>query len=157
MHGTTIVVYLINSLNKEITMNFIDYINKNYNVLPDYMLGFTFEDLFKRVPSNVGTFPPHDLEKNGKFYKLILAVAGYSKENIKIELKGSILTIVGDREGDDSKNYIVTGIAARKFRKSFSLSDTMEVRDADLKDGLLTVTLEEVVSEEEQPKLIAIK
>jgi len=51
----------------------------------------------------------------------------------------------------------VTGIAARKFRKSFSLSDAMEVRDANLRDGLLTITLEEVVPEEEQPKLIVIK
>lgn len=138
-------------------MNFIEYINKNSKTLPDYMLGFTFEDLFKRVPSNVGAFPPHDLEKNGNLYSLTLAVAGYSKENIKIELKDSILTIVGDREGNDSKNYIVGQIAARKFRKSFSLSDAMEVRDADLKDGLLTITLEEVVPEEEQPKLIEIK
>ena len=138
-------------------MNFIDYINKNSKTLPDYMLGFTFEDLFKRVPSNVGTFPPHDLEKDDNLYKLTLAVAGYSKENITIELKDSLLTIVGDRDGDDSRNYIVSGIAARKFRKSFSLSDAMEVRDADLHDGLLTITLEEVVPEEEQPKLIVIK
>ena len=138
-------------------MNFIDYINKNSKTLPDYMLGFTFEDLFKRVPSNVGAFPPHDVEKDCNFYKLTLAVAGYSKENINIELKDSILTVVGDRDGDDSRNYIVSGIAARKFRKSFSLSDAMEVRDADLNDGLLTITLEEVVPEEEQPKLIEIK
>ena len=138
-------------------MNFIDYINKNRMTLPDYMLGFTFEDLFKHVPSNVGAFPPHDLEKDDNFYKLTLAVAGYSKENISIELKDSILNIVGDRDGNDNRNYIVSGIAARKFRKSFSLSDTMEVRDADLKDGLLTITLEEVVPEEEQPKLIVIK
>lgn len=138
-------------------MNFIDYINKNSKTLPDYMLGFTFEDLLKRVPSNVGAFPPHDLEKNGSIYKLTLAVAGYSKQNITIELKNSLLTIVGDRDGSDSRNYIVSGIAARKFRKSFSLSDAMEVRDADLHDGLLTITLEEVVPEEEQPKFIEIK
>ena len=138
-------------------MNFIDFINKNSKTLPDYMLGFTFEDLFKRVPSNVGAFPPHDVEKDGNLYKLTLAGAGYSKENINIELKDSILTVVGDRDGDDSRNYIVSGIAARKFRKSFSLSDAMEVRDADLNDGLLTITLEEVVPEEEQPKLIVIK
>jgi molecular chaperone IbpA len=142
---------------KETVMNFIDYINKNSKTLPDYMLGFTFEDLFKRVPSNVGSFPPHDLEKNGNLYKLTLAVAGYSKENITIELKDNILTIVGDRYGDDTKNYIVTGIAARKFRKSFSLSDAMEVTDAALKDGLLTVTLKEIIPEEEKPKLITIK
>ena len=138
-------------------MNFIDYINKNSKTLPDYMLGFTFEDLFKRVPSNVGSFPPHDLEKNGNLYKLTLAVAGYSKENITIELKDNILTIAGDRYGDDTKNYIVTGIAARKFRKSFSLSDAMEVTAAALKDGLLTVTLKEIIPEEEKPKLITIK
>tara|TARA_Y100001938_G_C8076034_1_gene426147 strand:+ start:1583 stop:2014 length:432 start_codon:yes stop_codon:yes gene_type:complete len=142
---------------KETEMNFIDYINKNSKTLPDYMLGFTFEDLFKRVPSNVGSFPPHDLEKNGNIYRLTLAVAGYSKENITIELKDNILTIVGNRYGDDTKNYIVTGIAARKFRKSFSLSDAMEVTDAALKDGLLTVTLKEIIPEEEKPKLITIK
>tara|TARA_R100001015_G_C4630908_1_gene192953 strand:+ start:283 stop:714 length:432 start_codon:yes stop_codon:yes gene_type:complete len=134
---------------------FIDYVNKHHKTLPDYMLGYSINDLFKRIPSNVGSFPPHDLEKEDNQYKLTLAVAGYSKENIQLEIKDNILTISGDRE-DDDKNYIVSGIASRKFRKSFSLSDTMEVRDADLKDGLLSITLEEVVPEEEKPQLIQI-
>ncbi len=115
------------------------------------------DEMFKRLPSNLGSLPPHDLEKKDTMYKLTLAVAGYSKENINIELKDNLLTVEGDRAENNREDYVVTGIAARKFRKSFSLSDTMEVRDADLKDGLLTITFEEVIPEKEKPKVIEIK
>tara|TARA_R110002167_G_scaffold61750_4_gene174493 strand:- start:5625 stop:6059 length:435 start_codon:yes stop_codon:yes gene_type:complete len=137
--------------------DYVGYLNQNSKTIQDYMLGFAMEDMFKRLPSNLGSFPPHNLEKKDTFFKLTLAVAGYSKENINIELKDNLLTLEGEREENNRENYIVTGIAGRRFRKSFSLSDTMEVRDADLKDGLLTITFEEVIPEEEKPKVIEIK
>jgi molecular chaperone IbpA len=144
-------------MNLQTKGDYIGYLNRNSKTIQDYMLGFAMDDMFKRLPSNLGSFPPHDLEKKDTMYKLTLAVAGYSKENINIELKDNLLTIEGDREENEREDLIVTGIAARKFRKSFSLSDTMEVRDADLKDGLLTITFEEVTPEEEKPKVIKIK
>lgn len=144
-------------MNLKTTKDYVSYLNQNSNTIQDYMLGFAMDDMFKRLPSNLGSFPPHDLEKKDTMYKLTLAVAGYSKENINIELKDNLLTIEGDRAENNREDYVVTGIAARKFRKSFSLSDTMEVRDADLKDGLLTITFEEVIPEKEKPKVIEIK
>ena len=144
-------------MNLQTKGDYIAYLNRNSKTIQDYLLGFAMDDMFKRLPSNLGSFPPHDLEKKDTMYKLTLAVAGYSKENINIELKDNLLTIEGDREENEREDLIVTGIAARKFRKSFSLSDTMEVRDADLKDGLLTITFEEVTPEEEKPKVIKIK
>ena len=144
-------------MNLETKGDYIAYLNRNSKTIQDYMLGFAMDDMFKRLPSNLGSFPPHDLEKKDTMYKLTLAVAGYSKENINIELKDNLLTIEGDRAENNREDYVVTGIAARKFRKSFSLSDAMEVRDADLKDGLLTITFEEVIPEKEKPKVIEIK
>lgn len=144
-------------MNLKTTKDYVSYLNQNSNTIQDYMLGFAMDDMFKRLPSNLGSFPPHDLEKKDTMYKLTLAVAGYSKENINIELKDNLLTVEGDRAENNREDYVVTGIAARKFRKSFSLSDTMEVRDADLKDGLLTITFEEVIPEKEKPKVIEIK
>ena len=144
-------------MNLETKGDYIGYLNRNAKTIQDYMLGFAMDDMFKRLPSNLGSFPPHDLEKKDTMYKLTLAVAGYSKENINIELKDNLLTVEGDRAENNREDYVVTGIAARKFRKSFSLSDAMEVRDADLKDGLLTITFEEVIPEKEKPKVIEIK
>ena len=144
-------------MNLKTTKDYVSYLNQNSNTIQDYMLGFAMDDMFKRLPSNLGSFPPHDLEKKDTMYKLTLAVAGYSKENINIELKDNLLTVEGDRAENNREDYVVTGIAARKFRKSFSLSDAMEVRDADLKAGLLTITFEEVIPEKEKPKVIEIK
>ena len=87
-----------------------------------------------------------------------MALAGYSKEDISVLIEDGVLSI----EGSSSKSplsegtEVYRGIASRKFKRSFSLGEYIEVKSADLKDGLLTVTLEEIIPEEKKPKVIEI-
>ena len=113
------------------------------------------------VHANDG-YPPHNVVKitDGKVpaYSIEMAVAGFSKKYIHIEIKEHILTIKGDREkrrGDAA--YVHRGISGRKFEKSFRLSEYTEVTGADMTDGILTVNLEVILPEEKQPRTINIK
>jgi molecular chaperone IbpA len=116
----------------------------------------------------VPTYPPTNLfrEENGD-YTIEMALAGYKKSQIKIELnrKGGLLTISGDTsKEDEDKNVILKTretvqrkIATRKFSRSFSIADDLEVAEASLEDGLLVLSLKKIVREEDQPLLIPLK
>ena len=87
-----------------------------------------------------------------------MALAGYSKDDIKVVVEDNVLSVEGtgysERKGDTE---VLRGIASRRFNRSFSLGEHVEVNSAELKDGLLTVELEEVLPPEKQPKTIEIK
>jgi molecular chaperone IbpA len=102
------------------------------------------------------TYPPHNVVKEEDTkYTLELAVAGFKKEHIDIEVKDHILTIKGDRPARRDQNmYVHKGISARNWSKSFRLSEYTEVAGADLTDGILTVNLEVVLPKEKQPRKI---
>lgn len=104
------------------------------------------------------TYPPHNVIKNGEFeYEIELAVAGFNREHIDIELKDHVLTILGDRpQRRDQELYVHKGISARNWKKSFRLSEYTEVTGADLKDGILSITLEVVLPEAMLPRKISI-
>ena len=104
------------------------------------------------------TYPPHNVIKYDDFkYDIELAVAGFNKEHIEIEVKDHVLTITGDRpQRRDQNSYVHKGISARKFKKSYRLSEYTEVSGADMKDGILTVGLEVVLPEEKRPRKISI-
>jgi molecular chaperone IbpA len=104
------------------------------------------------------TYPPHNVVKEDEFnYTLELAVAGFKKEHIDIEVKDHVLYIKGDRPARrDPNSYVHKGISARNWSKSFRLSEYTEVTGADLVDGILTVKLEVVLPEEKQPRKILI-
>jgi molecular chaperone IbpA len=90
-------------------------------------------------------------------YDIELAIAGFKKEDISIELKEHVLTIKGDREPRrEQDKYVHKGISGRKFLKSFRLSEYAEVSGADLTDGILTVGIEVVLPEEKRPQMINI-
>ena len=112
------------------------------------------------VHANDG-YPPHNVVKTeGKIpsYSIEMAVAGFGKKDIAIEVKEHILTIKGDREKRrEADAYVHKGISNRKFEKSFRLSEYTEVTGADLTDGILTVNLEVILPEEKQPRTINIK
>ena len=112
------------------------------------------------VHANDG-YPPHNVVKiDGKVpsYLIEMAVAGFSKKDISIEVKEHILTIKGNREKRrENDAYVHKGISARKFEKSFRLSEYTEVTGADMTDGILTVNLEVILPEEKQPRTINIK
>jgi molecular chaperone IbpA len=104
------------------------------------------------------TFPPYNIERLGETeYRISMAVAGFSQGDIKIELKEQVLTVTGEKAADDqARQYLHRGIAGRTFARRFQLADHVEVKAADLKDGLLHIDLSRNVPERLKPRSIAI-
>ena len=131
------------------------------------MLGFSvgFDGLFNRL-SNVDTaqsgYPPYNIRNlNDLQYVVELALAGFSKSDIEVEVTDGTLTIrsvtAKDDDGaDNDENFVHRGIAKRTFSRQFNLSDDIIVKNADLQDGMLIVNLERVIPDEKKPRLIPI-
>ena len=104
------------------------------------------------------TYPPHNVVKYDNMkYDIELAVAGFNQDHIDIEIKDHVLTITGDRpQRRDPDSYVHKGISARKFKKSYRLSEYTEVTGAKMTDGILTVRLEVILPEEKRPRKIKI-
>jgi molecular chaperone IbpA len=123
-------------------------------------LGFDhiFDEL-ERIQSHAkDTYPPHNVVKDSDLdYTIELAVAGFQRDDLSIELKDHVLTVTGERkQRRDQQVYVHHGISTRKFVKSYRLSEYTEVVGADLKDGILSVNLAVRLPEEQKPKLIQI-
>ena len=103
-------------------------------------------------------YPPYDIVKAGEDkYTIELAVAGFKKDELKINLKDNYLTIEGESNSKNSNGeYLHKNIARRSFIKRFSLADNVEVEDATFEDGVLAVSLKHNIPEEQKPKEIAI-
>ena len=103
-------------------------------------------------------FPPVNVIKKDDYnFILELAVAGYKQDEIEITAEKNSLKITGKKTEDDTREYLVKGIAGRKFSRQFVLSDTVVVQGAELADGILTVSLENVIPEEQKPRKVEIK
>ena len=103
-------------------------------------------------------FPPVNIVKTGDYtFNVELAVAGYKQDEIEITAEKNSLKVSGKKADEDTREYLVKGIAGRKFSRQFVLSDTVVVRDANLADGILSIQLENVIPEEQKPRKIAIK
>jgi molecular chaperone IbpA len=131
------------------------------NLLPrNAFLGFDhIFDQLENIHSHAkDTYPPHNVVKHDAYhYEIELAVAGFSKEHIDIEIKDHVLTIKGDRPMRRPQElYVHKGISARNWSKSFRLSEYTEVVGADLVDGILTVNLKVILPEEKLPRKISI-
>lgn len=107
-------------------------------------------------PSN---FPPYNLIKiDDDTYRVELAVAGYSKEDVEIKVDRDTLIVSSkEQETDDDEIIVYQGIAQRQWSQKFILGEYMEVDSATLKDGLLVINVVRNVPEEEKPKIIKIK
>jgi len=119
-----------------------------------------FDDLMRisQAQSN-SNYPPHNVIKTGENTSMIeVAVAGFAEGEIDINVDKQILTISGaiNREENDTHEYLHRGISRRDFRQSFTLADHVEVKNATVRDGILTVYLEREVPESARPKSIAI-
>jgi HSP20 family molecular chaperone IbpA len=90
-------------------------------------------------------YPPYNIERvvaqDGELIRIVLAVAGFTKDQLDITLEGNQLIITGKQENDKSRLYLYRGIAARQFQRSFLLADGLTVQAASLSDGLLAVEL----------------
>ena len=134
------------------------------------MLGFSvgFDGLFNRLntmDTAQSGYPPYNIRKlNDLQYVVELALAGFSKSDIEVEVTDGTLTIrsttakddVGDNDENNEINFVHRGIAKRTFSRAFQLSDDIIVQSADLQDGMLIVNLERVIPDEKKPRLIPI-
>ncbi len=107
------------------------------------------------------SFPPYNIKQVGNDrYQIEMAVAGFSKKDLKIELHNNQLTIEGSQQAatdNQGSNYLYKGIAARQFRQSFALEDHVKVIGSELRDGILNIELERDLPEEKKPRSIEIK
>ena len=104
-------------------------------------------------------FPSVNIIKKDEYNFIIeLAIAGYKQDEIEITAERNSLKVTGKKaEEEETRNYLVKGIAGRKFSRQFVLSDTIVVRDASLADGILSIQLENVVPEDQKLRKIEIK
>ena len=104
------------------------------------------------------TYPPYNIERlTENEYRITMAVAGFGKEDVEIEVKENTLSIRGEKkEVDTERTFLHRGIASRAFERRFHLADHVEVRGADVKDGLLSVDLAREVPERLKPRMIQI-
>jgi molecular chaperone IbpA len=132
---------------------------------PLYRSTVGFDRLFTMLdslaqPDGGQTYPPYNIERTGEdSYRISMAVAGFSEDEISIEAHRNVLTIKGERteEGkDEGKEVLYRGIAARAFERRFQLADHVEVKGANLKNGLLHIDLQRNIPEELKPRKIAI-
>ena len=137
-----------------------------FNKLRPVSVGFDsvfdhFESMFNDSPSLHTNYPPYDIVKTDEHsYVIELAVAGFSKKDISVTVENGVLTVESDREGNTASSgqeIIHQGISKRYFKKSFSISDDVEIRGAELKDGLLRISMEKIIPESRKRKEISIK
>ena len=107
---------------------------------------------------NNQSYPPYDLLKlDEDTYRLSIAVAGFSKDNINVSVDNGSLIIKGEITDVTDAEIVHKGIATRKFTRTFALGEYMEVTGAEIKDGMLHIDIDRIVPEEKKPKEIAIK
>ena len=134
----------------------------NFNQLTPYAVGFdrVFDQLQNYASHNATSsgFPPYNIRKEGEFsYVIDMALAGFSKDDIEVEVADGLLTVRSVKENEENEESIYRGISYRKFNRKFTLADEIVVKDASLENGMLVISLERVVPEEKKSRMIEIK
>lgn len=115
------------------------------------------EDFSKIKSLSLNNYPPYNVIRDDEVnFTIEMAVAGFGKEDITVELVDSKLVISGSIPKSKEVNYTWKGISTRSFTRSFELADTVEIRSAELHGGILTIKLENVIAEGKLPKKIPI-
>jgi molecular chaperone IbpA len=119
------------------------------------------EDLAKTASKNLPSYPPYNIKAVGKDkYVIEMAVAGFAKTDIEVSLQGNKLTVQGSTSEEDTnevQDYIFKGIANRNFSRTFNLADKIEIKDAEIVNGMLKIWLDSLVETQANIKKIAIK
>lgn len=127
-------------------------------------LGFErfFDEVERMLDNEIKTttqsFPPHNIIKlDDSRYVVELAVAGFTKDEIDVTVADGTLTIKGEKKDKDTDvQYLHRGIGTRSFTKSLTVADTIEVKGAEFKDGILRVGLENIIPDHKKPRKIDI-
>jgi molecular chaperone IbpA len=132
---------------------------------PFYRSTVGFDRLFQLLDgatgldSDGGGFPPYNIERlSENDYRITMAVAGFAETDLKIDVKEATLSVRGEKAADANKarQFLHRGIAERSFERRFQLADHVEVKGADLKDGILAIDLVRNVPERLKPRAISI-
>ena len=120
-----------------------------------------FDRLLESTERYNSNYPPYNIRKlSDNDYKIEVALAGHSKDDIELELKDNTLTVRNKTKekvvNDESNGVIHKGISTRQFDRAFTISEDIKVKHAELKNGLLNIDLERIVPEEKKPRLISI-
>jgi len=110
--------------------------------------------------TEVETYPPYNIERMDETeYRISIAVAGFSTDDLKIEVKGNSLDIIGEKKAvqEDKSEFLHRGIASRAFLRRFQIDDHVQVTGAALENGLLHVNLQREIPEAKKPRLVPIK
>ncbi|MGH6819919.1 MAG: Hsp20 family protein [Methylocella sp.] len=110
--------------------------------------------------SETPAYPPYNIERLGEDeYRITMAVAGFGSDDIAVDVEGNSLTVTGKKalNGEAKSEYLHQGIAARAFERRFQLASHVEVKGANLDNGLLHISLKREVPEALKPRSIAIK
>ena len=121
-------------------------------------LGSLLDTALRGEQASAG-YPPYDIEVTGENrYGITLAVAGFERDELDIQVEKGVLTVRGKKAAEDKEEhqYLYQGIATRAFERKFNLADYIEVTDAKLTNGLLTISLVKEIPEAMKPRSIAI-
>ena len=121
-----------------------------------------FDNIFDQLSTlsdfDIPNYPPYNIKKIDKEnYQLEMALAGFSKDEIDVEVKENTLTISARTSDKEEDSFVHQGIARRAFKRRWTLAEHLEVDDAKLKDGILIVEMKLNLPEEKKPKTIKIK
>lgn len=138
----------------------------SFTPLMSKSVGFDrFNDLFESLLDDRDegsfTYPPYNIEKCGDDdYRIVMAVAGFGEDDLNITAQDDKLIVTGHIQDKDKENqdytYLHRGIATRAFERTFRLADHIKIKGADLKDGLLTISLQREIPEDKKPRMIPI-
>ena len=134
----------------------------NFDLSPFRRSTVGFDRLFDLLENGASlngaeNYPPFDLERDGEDqYRITLAVAGFKPDEIDVTAQQNLLIVSGRKRDDDGGNYVHRGIAARSFERRFGLADYVQVRNAQLRDGLLSIELVREIPEAMKPRRIPI-
>ena len=107
-------------------------------------------------PTNT-SYPPYNIVKHdAENFSIELALAGFDKKDITISKEKEVLNIEGKQKEGETLEYVHRGLASRSFKRTFTLADDIVVKGADMKNGILSVSLERIVPEEDKPQEIKI-
>jgi molecular chaperone IbpA len=124
-----------------------------------------FERMFDQQMDTISVpnYPPYNIIKTGKYtYDIQVALAGYGKKDIDVSFENSILTVKSVKDKDtkeveENDGILHKGIAKRNFTKSFTIAEDVEIKGAQLKDGLLSVSMERIIPDHKKARTINIK
>ena len=152
--GTTHLIRMAS--NGEYVMNTIDLTPLYRNSVGFDRMASLLDNALRTDSSSQG-YPPYNIEVlEENRYAISLAVAGFTQDDLDINIEKGVLTVRGKKDDDSDKNYLHRGIANRAFERKFNLADYIEVTNADLDNGLLTISLLKEIPEAMKPKRIAI-